>query len=133
MDRELDRLSAAAARVQADLRRTTGRPWRCSVDAAHLLTVTDGTVTGRVVLDAEVEDEEWFVPAGATPAERDAGLDADADEVVAGEVTAALRDHGVEWPRCPDHHRQLGACSGWWTCEGGASHDVAEVGSLQAG
>ena len=130
MIRDLGRLSAAAGRVQADLRRTTNRPWTCSVDPDHVLTVTDGEVTERVALEPEVEDESWYLPEGATAAEQDQALDADADEVVAGEVAEALRAQGISWPVCPEHGRVLGNCEGWWYCEGEPYHDVAEVGSL---
>ena len=130
MIRDLGRLSAAAGRVQADLRRTTDRPWTCSVEPDHVLTVTDGEVTERVALEPAVEDESWYLPEGATAAEQDQGLDADADEVVAGEVAEALRAQGISWPVCPEHGRVLGNCENWWFCEGTPSHDVAEVGSL---
>lgn len=53
------RLSAAAERVQADLRRTTSRPWTCSADGDYTLTVIDGVVDERLLLEVEVEDEDW--------------------------------------------------------------------------
>jgi hypothetical protein len=59
-----------------------------------------------------------------------AGLDADADELLATEVAEALRSLGVTWPICAQHRRVMGACEGWWYCEGEPYHDVAEVGSL---
>jgi hypothetical protein len=101
--------------------------------ADYLLSITDGGLSARVQLEREVEDEDWFVRAEATPSELSAGLDADADEAVAYEVTEGLVDVGVTWPVCPDHQRAMGACSGLWYCEGEPYHDVAEVGSLRAG
>ena len=126
----------AAARVEADLRRTTGRPWTCSVDPGLVLTLTDGVVTRRVLLESEVEDEGWFVQAEADTDEVSAGLDADADEVLAYEVSEAMTDLGVQWPVCQEHRRAMGSCSGWWYCEGESTesyHDIAEVGSLSKG
>ena len=130
MNRDLARLSAAAERVQADLRRTTSKPWTCSVDGDYTLSVTDGVIDERLLLEAEVEDEDWFLPAGATATEQSAGLDADADELLASEVAEALRGLGITWPTCAEHRRAMGACEGWWYCEGAPYHDVAEVGSL---
>ena len=130
MKRELTRLAAAAARVQADLRRTTEKPWVCSVSPDYLLSVTDGVATEQLPLEAEVEDEGWFTPLGATASELNAGLDADADETLATEVTEALWTFGVTWPLCPEHRKVMGVCSGWWYCEGEPYHDLAEVGSL---
>ena len=125
-------LSAAATRVQADLRGTTGKPWTCSVDADYLLQVSDGVASERVLLEAEDEDEDedWFAPPGASPEQLNGGLTADADEAVASETTEALRSPGEEWPVCPEHRRVTGVCEGWWYCEGEPYHDVAEVGSL---
>jgi hypothetical protein len=133
--REPERLVRAATRVEADLRRTTGRPWTCSVDSELVLTITDGVIARIVVLEREVEDEEWFVRPGANPAEVSAGLDADASELVGGEAAEAMTDLGLEWPVCPEHSRVLGSCSGWWYCDGPSPedyHDVAEVGLLSA-
>jgi hypothetical protein len=132
VDRSLGRLSAAAERVQADLRRTTDRPWSCSIDSAYVFSLTDGVVTERLLLEAEVEDEDWFAPAEATAGEVSAGLEADADELLAIEVAEALRNLGVTWPVCVEHRQVMGACEGWWYCEGEPYHDVAEVGSLSS-
>ena len=128
----MGRLSAAAERVQEDLRRTTDRPWTCSVDADYVLSVTDGVGSERLPLEPAVEDENWYAPAGATAAELIAGLDADADELLASEVAEALRCLGVTWPVCAEHRQVMAACEGWWYCEGDPSHDVAQVGSLAA-
>jgi hypothetical protein len=128
--RELARLAAAAARVEADLRRTMDKPWACSVDSDYLLSVTDGVVTEHVRLEAEVEDEDWFTPPGMTAAELSGGLDADANETLATEVKEALWVLGVTWPMCPEHRQIMGVCAGWWYCEGEPYHDVADVGSL---
>ncbi len=119
MNRDLARLSAAAERVQADLRRTTSRPWTCSVDGDYALSVTGGVVHERLLLEAEIEDEDWFLPAGVTAAEQSAGLDADADEMVASEVAEALRVLGITWLICVQHRRVMGACEGWWYCARG--------------
>lgn len=86
MDRDVGRLSAAAERVQEDLRRTTDRPWTCSVDTEYVLSVTDGVVIERLLLAPDVEDEDWFTPGDATAVELSAGLDADAGELLATEV-----------------------------------------------
>jgi len=132
--REHARLVAAAGRVQEDLRRTTAQPWVCSLSADYVLTLTDGVMIRRLVLESEVEDEDWFVNAGT--ADAGAGLDADADELLAYEVAEAMTDLGFEWPVCQEHRRAMGSCSGWWYCEGESSesyHDIAEVGSLSAG
>jgi hypothetical protein len=126
----------AAARVQADLRRTTGRPWGCSVDSDLVLMLTDGVITRAWSLEPELEDADWFVDPSAAPEEASAGLDADADELLAFEVAEAMADLGFEWPVCPEHRRVLGSCEGWWYCDGPSPesyHDVAEVGSLPAG
>lgn len=133
MERDAARLSAAAARVEADLRRTTGRAWTCSISPDHVLQVSDGVHSERLRLEDEVEDEPWFAPEDASPDELDEGLDADADELVAGELAEFLRSVGVAWPICVDHRRLLGVCSGWWYCEGEPYHDVAAVGELQTG
>ncbi|MBN1093637.1 hypothetical protein JKP75_14380 [Blastococcus sp. TML/M2B] len=130
MQRDADRLTAAAVRVEADLRRTTGRPWTCSVED-FALTVTDGVLTRRVELEHEVE--EAFVAPPVEPRDLEADLDADADEVVAYEVSEALTDLGLHWPVCPEHRQVMGSCTGWWYCSGETYHDVAEIGSLQAG
>lgn len=132
MQREPSRLAAAAERVQADLRRTTGKAWTCSVDGEYVLHVSDGAESQPVLLDSDVHDEHWFVPEGATPEQVDDGLDADAEELVAQEAAEALRLFDVEWPVCREHDRILGACSGWWYCGGQTYHDVAAVGSLKA-
>ena len=106
------------------------RPWTCSVDSEYVLSVTDGAITARLLLESEVEDEDWYAPAEASTDELGAGLDADADELLATEVAEALRSLGVTWPICAQHRRVMGACEGWWYCEGEPYHDVAEVGSL---
>src|SRR3954470_19513938 len=94
MRRDLARLSAAAARVEADLRRTTQRPWICSVADDYTLYVTDGVISERVLLDADVEDEDWFAPPGASPAEIEAGRAADA----AAQGAGAGADRGAHPP-----------------------------------
>jgi hypothetical protein len=133
VQREPARLVAAAGRVQADLRRTTGHPWTCTIDDDLVLTVSDGVRSEQLALVAEVEDEAWYAPAGATPGELGAGLDADADEVVGTEVAEALRALGLSWPVCADHARVLGNCSGAWCCPGEPQHDIAEAGQLPGG
>ena len=133
VERQPDRLVAAAGRVEADLRRTTGRAWTCTVDDALVLTVSDGVRSEQVALVDEVEDEDWYAPAGATSTELAAGLDADADEVVATDVAEVLRVLGTTWPVCALHARAMGNCSGWWYCPGEPQHDVAEAGSLPEG
>ena len=133
MRRDPDRLAAAAERVQSDLRRTMDQAWTCALDDALVLTVSDGVRSEQVLLVDEVEDEDWYAPAGATPAELSAGLDADASEVIASEVTEALRALGTTWPLCAEHVRAMGNCSGWWYCQGEPPHDVAEAGSLPEG
>jgi len=102
------------------------------VDADYVLHVSDGVASERVLLESEVEDEDWFAPAEATADELDGGLDADADELVASEVAEVLRSLGEVWPICSEHHRLMGMCEGWWYCEGEPYHDVAVVGSLAA-
>ena len=97
------------------------------------MSVTDGVVATRWPLEAEVEDEDWFVPADVTDSESSAGLDADADELLASEVAEALKGLGITWPTCAAHRRVMGACEGWWYCGGEPYHDVSEVGSLQDG
>jgi hypothetical protein len=119
--------------VEADLRRTTGRSWSCSVDGQYVLAVTDGVQTVRVLLESEVEDEEWFVRDGSSAADLDAGLDADADELLASEVVEVLNSLGVAWPLCREHRGTMGACEGWWYCNGEPYHDVAGVGALEQG
>jgi hypothetical protein len=99
----------------------------------YTLHVTDGARNERVLLEADVEDAEWFVPEGASAAEVNDGLNADADEVLASEVVEIMRALGITWPVCPVHGHAMGACSGWWYCNGGAGHDVAAVGSLEQG
>jgi hypothetical protein len=131
VNRDPARLTAAAERVQADLRRTTGRPWACSVDSEFVLRVTDGVADQRLLLESAVEDEDWFAPSDVTAEELSAGLDADADELLASEVAEALRTLGITWPACVEHRRVMGACEGWWYCEGDPYHDVAEVGALE--
>jgi hypothetical protein len=46
---------------------------------------------------------------------------------------SARRNLGATWPACPEHRRVIGACEGWWYCEGEPYHDVEEVGSLSDG
>ena len=133
VQRQPDRLVAAVGRVEADLRRTTGRAWNCRLDDGLVLTVSDGVRSEQVVLVDEVEDQDWYAPTGATPAELGAGLDADADEVVATEVAEVLRVLGTTWPVCASHARVMANCSGWWYCPGDPQHDVAEAGSLPVG
>lgn len=67
-----------------------------------------------MLLESDVEDEEWFTPGDATAAELNAGLDADSDELLASEVVEALGALGVAWPVCREHEGPLGACEGWW-------------------
>ena len=124
---------AAAGRVQADLRRTTDPAWSCTLDEDLLLTVSDGVRSGQLLVVAEVEDEAWYAPSGATAAELGAGSDADAGGAVATAVAEALGTAGVSWPVCTDHVRAMGNCEGWWYCPGEPQHDVAETGSLPGG
>ncbi len=87
----------------------------------------------QVLLESEVEDEDWVAPSEASPDEVIGGLNADADELVASEAAEVLRSLGETWPVCPQHRRVMGMCEGWWYCEGEPYHDVAEVGSLTTG
>jgi hypothetical protein len=106
--RDRARLSAAAGRVEADLRRTTQQPWTCFVADDYTLHVTAGGLSSKVLLEADVEDEEWFAPAEASPADVDDGLDADADELLASEAVELMRVLGITWPVCPDHSQVMG-------------------------
>lgn len=99
----------------------------------YLLRVSTGPRVEQILLESEVEDENWFAPVDATPAELDAGLEADANELLAAEIGEAVRALGIEWPTCPQHGRLMDACSSWWYCAGEPYHDVAEVGSLPEG
>jgi hypothetical protein len=79
------------------------------VDSDLVVTFTDGAVTRRGVLEADVEDEHWFPPPGADPAEVSAGLDVDAEEVLAEAVSDAMIELGLEWPVCPEHRQLMGS------------------------
>ena len=103
--RDLDRLRWAAARVQDDLRRTTGRLWSCVVGDDYVMSVTEGRRVEQVLLEAEVEEEEWFLPSGLEASELDGSLDADADEVVGGDTAQVLRVMGIWWPVCGARRR----------------------------
>jgi hypothetical protein len=130
VDRDPARLEVAAARVQADLRRTTGHPWRLTVSTDLVLTIADDRQIAQVQLDAEVDD---VLLEGVTSDSLADELDIDADDAVAYQVSEGLIDLGVTWPLCPDHRRAMSVCSGLWFCEGEPYHDVADVGSLVAG
>ena len=130
MDRDPLRLRRAPGLVEADLCRTTGAPWRCEISADLVLTVTDGQQSESVLLEREIQDEEWYVDERAFPEELDAALDDEAAEAVADEVLEVLRALDVPWPLCIAHGALMGSCSGVWFCEGPPGHDVAEVGAL---
>jgi hypothetical protein len=36
------------------------------VDSEYVLSVTDGAITARLLLESEVEDEDWYAPAEAS-------------------------------------------------------------------
>lgn len=132
MKRDTARLSAAASRAEQDLQRTTGQGWTCAISDGYVLHVTNGAVSEEVLLEENLEDEHWFVPAGASPVDLNDGLDADADELLATEVAEAVRALGVDWPLCAEHHRLMEACSSGWYCNGTPYHDVAAIGELEA-
>ncbi len=100
------------------------------MDPDYVLHVSDGALNERVLLESQVDDEDWFVPSDASPDEVNGGLDADADELVASGAAEALRSLGETWAICPQHARVMGMCEGWWYCEGNPYHGVAPVGSL---
>ncbi|MFI5732150.1 hypothetical protein ACIA49_18645 [Kribbella sp. NPDC051587] len=131
MERDVERLRAAADSLNRDLRRTLGGDWGCSVDG-YVLTVVGGRRMEQVLLDSRVDEENW--PAAAWSAEfRDHTVEDDAAEAVATEVLEVLRLWHVEWPLCPDHGRPTDLCSRTWVCPGPPSHDVAPMGDLASG
>lgn len=96
----------------------------------YTLAVSNGVDTEHILLQEDLDDEEWFAPSGASAAEIEEGLDSDADELLATEIAGALNVFGTAWPTCAEHDRVMGACSGLWYCGGEPYHDVAVVGSL---
>ena len=130
MLRDLVRLRRAAGRVQDDLHRTSGRAWSCFVGDDYVLSVADGRRVEQVLLEAEIKDEDWFLPLGFEETQLDGLLDADADEVVGSETAQVLGVLGIRWPVCADHGGVLDPCSSWWLCDSAEPHDVAAVGFL---
>lgn len=131
MLRDARRLQAAAIRVQQDLRQTVDDDVNCSIDGEYVMTVRWRSRVESVALIEHVEDEAWFLDPAAPIDEQAAALDADADEVLAGEVQEVLRLWGMRWPACPQHRRVMICCSGDWLCEGPPTH-AAHVGALVA-
>lgn len=48
-------------------------------------------------------------------------------------VVEVLNSLGVAWPLCREHRGTMGACEGWWYCNGEPYHDVAGIGALEQG
>lgn len=130
MDREIETVRAALRGIEADLRRTTGSPWRCTVNEDCQLTVGLGERRETCGLTVEVEEEDWFVGRAQTPDEVADGLAAEAEEFLAHEVADVLRVLGVTWPVCQEHGRIVSNCCGCWLCDGPPAHDLGSVGSL---
>jgi hypothetical protein len=130
VQRDIETLRLSVSRVEADLNRTLGASWTCTIDDQYRLTVAHGDQTEMSLLQSDVEDEQWYVKSDQAREERAAALEADADEAVATEVTEILHVMGIVWPTCPQHSEPLWNCEGWWGCNGPDSHDIALLGSL---
>jgi hypothetical protein len=107
MRRDPEQLRRAAALVQADLRRTLGSDWSCSIGDDYVLTVAGAGSAESALLDSLVEDEAWYLPAGQTIEQRRAALEVDAEEVVACEVVEVMRVLGQTSPHCSEHGGSL--------------------------
>jgi hypothetical protein len=130
MRRDPKHLRRAAALVEADLQRTLGSDWSCSIGDDYVLTVTGVGSRESSLLHSLVEDEAWYLPTGQTPEQQRAALEVDAEEAVACEVVEVMRVLGQAWPRCTEHGDSLTNCEGEWLCNGPPSHGIALVGAL---
>jgi hypothetical protein len=130
VDRNIDHLRKAATDVAADLRRMSSAQWDCQVGDDYVLTVSFGDASESVLLQREIEDEEWYVAPEFTPEEKAQALEMDAAEAVAEETLEVLRAQQWPWPQCAKHRRPLMVCSGTWLCNGPPAHELAVVGAL---
>lgn len=127
MERDLTLLRKSARRVTADLRFALGEGWTCTLDDVLVLTITGPEQSESALLDHQVE--EFFAPHGSSPeAQRLAGLEEDADDIVTSETLEILRVLGVSGPTCPQHGDPLSSCSSVWVCPAG--HDGPFIGDL---
>ena len=132
MQRELQRLRRVGELFDADFKRTLGATWSVTVSDGPVVTVTDGHRTESVLLDNEVDLENWPQEAWSEQY-RDHTLDDDASESLAGEIFEVARLWNVSFPSCPEHASTLvDVCSMTWTCPGPPAHDIAPVGHLGA-
>lgn len=127
--RDLGLLMEAAARVEADLRRTDLDSWRCTVTPDYRVQLADGEQTVSAPLEPDVQDERWYVIPGLSAQEQRIGFELDAAEAVAQSVIDLLGSLGIAWPACPVHETMLGPCTGAWCCPSAATHGVP-VGQL---
>ena len=131
MEHEPQRLSGAAARLTADLHRTLGEAWRCSIAGDRTLTLTGPDVQEAVLLDSQVEDEDWYVRPEFSPQDQAEALNAAADDLVANTVSEVFDSLGTPWPVCPEHEQAAGNCDGSWYCASAETHDLGLLGELK--
>lgn len=132
MQHELERLRRAAALLTADLHRTLGDAWLCAVEADYSLVLTGPGVREAVQLDAEIEDEEWYVRPEFSQQDQADALDAAAEDLVANETIEVFDSLGRSWPLCPQDGQVAGNCDGSWYCSASHEHDLGVVGELEA-
>lgn len=133
MEHELERLADAAARLTADLRRTTGDEWQCSVAQRYSVTLTGPHGQAAVRLDREIDDS-WYVRGEFSPSERAEALDRAADALIASAVSSHFDSLGTPWPVCPEHGRAASIGDGSWYCSSdSARHDLGRLGALSSG
>lgn len=131
MKHDVERLGFAAARLTADLHRTLGDAWGCSVSKDRTLTLSGPHVLEAVPLEGQIEDEDWYVRPGFSPQEQAEAFDAAAEDLVANAVSEVLSSLGTPWPICSDHGHVAGNCDGSWYCCSPETHDLGRLGELQ--
>lgn len=130
MEHELKRLDDAAARLTADLRRTIGDEWQCSVGKQYTVTLTGPDVHEALRLDRRI-DESWYVRAEFSPDRQAEALGWAADDLVASAVSYAFEALGTPWPICSEHGQPASNCDGSWYCSSDATrHDLGPLGAL---
>ncbi len=129
MFRELSTLRRWASALEHDAAASLGGTWSLAVDDAYVLTVGHDDRQEQVLLSELVAEDSW-PPQAWLPARREATLEDDATEALAGELLEVLRLWDVSWTSCSEHGSPVFVCSSAWICPGPSTHEIALVGGL---
>lgn len=130
MLRDLGTLRRWAAALEGDLRECRPGRWGVAVDDAYVLTVTHDGRSEQVYLGELVDEESFSAGPWWEPDQREATLDFEASEAVAGDLLEVLRLWDVDRALCPEHEAASWVCCATWLCPGQPFHQLGTVGTL---